>query len=206
VVALAALAGCSTSTAILSVTVVGDSVTALEQAQLQNTLHPSYAPTYLVRYNGRIGEMSAMLNASIRATGNPGIAITNLGTTDALRAGRTATTGSPLAPLVSTTAGIPCVVLTTVNVQTDQRADDVVAARINHQVKALALSDPTKYKVVDWNEFLVTLPAPSVPTYLQANSLVETPAGAAWLVKADLAAVRSCGTTHQPTVIGPNNG
>ena len=161
---------------------------------------------YLVRSGGRIAEMSNALNASIRSTGNLGIAVTNLGTTDALRPGRTASSRLLLGPLVSATAGVPCVVLTTVNVQADKQTGGTVAAQINHQIKALALSDPTKYKVVDWNEFLVTLPPPSVPTYLQANSLLETPAGAAWLAKSDQAAVRTCGSTHQPTVIGPNSG
>jgi len=213
VIALAALAltlaGCSKSATVPSVIVVGDSVTSVEQAQLQGALDPPYSPTFLVvPSGGRIGEMSALLSDSIRSNGNPGVVITNLGTTDALQAGTSSTTISPLSPLVSAAAGVACVVLTTVNVRTDHRLDHLpdatVAARINHQIKLLALSDPTRYKVVDWNEFLATLPAASVPTYLQANGYLETQAGAAWLARADLAGVRSCGSTHQPTVIGPN--
>jgi len=211
VIALAtlALAGCSNSATVPSVIVVGDSVTSVGQAQLQSTLDPPYAPTFLVvPAGGRIGGMSALLSASIRSHGTPGIVISNLGTTDALQDRTSTSTGSPLAPLVSATAGTACVVLTTVNVRTDHRADQLpdvtVAARINHQIKLLERSDPTKYKVVDWNEFLVTLPAASVPTYLQANGYLETATGGAWLARADLAGVRACGSTHQPTVIGPN--
>jgi hypothetical protein len=208
VIALAALAGCSNNTTVPSVIVVGDSMTSVDQAQLQAALDSPYAPTFVVRSSGGIDTMSALLGATIRSDGNPGVVVTNLGTTDALRAGTAVTTGSPLAPLVSAMAGVACVVLTTVNVRTDRRGAlrqlVTQAARINHQIKALARSDPTKYKVVDWNEFLVTLPAASVPTYLQANGYLETATGGAWLARADLAGVRACGSTHQPTVIGPN--
>jgi hypothetical protein len=206
-VALAVVAGCSSSMGVPSVVVVGNAVTAIGKSELDAVLVPPYAPRYLVRSGGRIGEMSAVLSHSIQSTGNPAIAVTELGTTDALHpASGAPTTGLPLAPLVSATAGIPCVVLTTVDVQADARSGGDVAARINHQVKALALADPQKYKVVDWNEFLGTLPASSVPTYLRADGFVETPAGARWLATADLAAVRACGSRHQPTVIGPNDG
>ncbi len=209
VLALAVLAGCSNNAALPSVTVVGDSVTSIEQPQLESALARDYATTYIVHTGGHIGEMSALLNSSINSNGTPKVVITNLGTTDALQTDGATTTGFLLAPLVSATSGVSCVVLTTVNVRTDFRPDQVpdgtVATRINHQIKLLEQSDPTKYKVVDWNEFLVTLPAASIPTYLQANRLMETAAGATWLDRSDLAAVHSCGSTHQPTVIGPNN-
>jgi len=211
VFALAVLAGCSSNT-VPSVTVVGDSVTSVEHAQLHAALKSDYTTTYIVSSNGRIGGMSSQLSSSINSNGDPNVVIINLGTIDALQAGSSTTSttsGSPLAPLVSATSGTGCVVLTTVNVRADDRPvhipDVTVATRINHQIKSLAHSDPTKYKVVDWNEFLATLPAASVPTYLQRNDLVETPAGAAWLAKSDLAAVHSCGTARQPTVIGPND-
>jgi propanediol utilization protein len=207
VLALAVLAGCGTSTATPSVTVVGDTVTATELAQLQPLLNPPYTTTYVIRSDGRIGEMSSLLSSSIDSKGTPDIAIVNLGTIDAIQShGAGNPVASPLAPLVSAASGISCVVLTTVNVMTDRNTNDTVAVRINHEIKRLTHSDPTKYKIVDWNEFLATLPAPSVPTYLQSNGVVETSTGASWLAKSDLAAVRACGTTHQPTVIGPNGG
>jgi hypothetical protein len=202
VLGLVVLAGCASSTSLPSVTVLGDSGAAVQQTDLARTLDPPYTPTYLIRYGGRIGEMSSVLSNAIRHTGNPGVAIVNLGTTQALRGGPQQT-GSPLQPLVSATSGVPCVVLTTVNVKVDNGPGGL-AAQINHEIKLLALSKPTKYKVVDWNEFLSTLPPPSLPTYLQANDRLETPAGAQWLATADLAGVHACGTTHQPTVIGPN--
>jgi len=207
VLALTVLAGCSSSTGVPSVVVVGDAVVAAARTQIDAALVPPYSPRYLVRPAGSIGELSALLQSSIQSSGTPAVAITALGTADALHpGGNPRAAGAPLAPLVSATAAVPCVVLTTVDVQADARSGGTVAARINREVKALALADPEKYKVVDWNEFLNTLPAPSVPTYLRADSLVETSAGARWLATADLAAVRACGTRHQPTVIGPNDG
>lgn len=204
VLALAVLAGCASSTATPSVVVMGDSGAALQQSALATTLDPPYTPTYLIRYGGRIGEMSAVLTTAIHHDGNPGVAIINLGTTQALRGGPQRS-GGPLQPVVTATSGVPCVVLTTINVQVD-RGPGGLAAEIDHEIKRLMVSDPTKYKVVDWNEFVSTLPPPSVPTYLEANGYLETPAGAKWLATADLAGVHACGTTHQPTVLGPNDG
>jgi hypothetical protein len=207
VLAVAVLAGCASSPGVPSVVVAGDAVVAAARPQLDDVLIPPYAPRFLVRSGGGIAEVSAVLRHSIQSEGTPAVAITALGTSDALHPGSDpGTAAAPLAPLVSATADIACVVLTTVDVQADARRGGTVAARVNHQVKALAVADPQKYKVVDWNEFLSTLPAPSVPTYLRAGGLLETPAGARWLATADLAAVRACGTPHQPTVIGPNPG
>jgi hypothetical protein len=205
VLALVVLAGCGSSpAAIPSVTVVGDSGMALEQTAAAKALVPPFAPTYVVRYGDPVGVVSTFLRNAIRNRGNPEVAVTNLGTNEALRS-RDQQGGGILDPLVQATSGIPCVVLTTVNVKVDGQAHGT-AARINHEIKALVASDPTKYKVVDWNYFLATLPASSVSTYLQADDRLETPAGADWLATADRSGVLACGTKRQPTVIGPNTG
>ncbi|MGA2836178.1 MAG: hypothetical protein ABSF84_06235 [Acidimicrobiales bacterium] len=203
--ALGVVAGCSSSTSG-RVAVVGDSLTAIEHPYLSPALERDYTTTYLVRAGGRIAGMSALLQAYVGADGTPGVAVTNLGTTDALAPTRSTASGAVLQPLVTATASIPCVVLTTVSLRADQAAGDDVAAQVDHRIVALERSDPTKYKIVDWNHFLSTLPAPSVPTYLRAGGILETESGAMWLAKADEAAVRACGTAHQPTVIGANPG
>ena len=56
--------------------------------------------------------------------------------------------------------------------------------------------------MVDWAHFLVTLPAPSLSTYLRADRVHPTPAGAAWLARSDLAGIQACGRSAQPTVLG----
>ena len=207
VLALAVLAGCSSSTGTPSVVMMGDAVAAAARPEIDAALIPPYALRYLVLPSGRIDALSALLVSSGQSDGTPDDVITAVGTTDALRSGpglRAAE--APLTSLVSATADVACVVLTTVDVQADARSGGTVAARVNHEIKALAADDPKKYKVVDWNQFLSTLPVPSVSTYLRSDTLVETPAGARWLATAYLAAVRACGTRHQPTVIGPNGG
>jgi hypothetical protein len=203
-VMLAVLAGCSSSPSVPTVTVVGDATTVVARAVLAGTLHPPYSPVFVVRPAGRIAGLSALLRASMAATGTPTVVLADVGTTDALHPTTAPTSGPLLAPLVQATASVSCVVLTTVNVRADQQSGGTVAARLNREITSLALSDPKRYKVVDWNEFLATLPAPSVPTYLRPDGITETAAGAHWLATADLDGVHACGTRHQPTVIGPN--
>ncbi len=201
---LAVLAGCSSAApAVPSVIVVGDAPMAVARPQVAAILHPVYSPTFLVRPAGTIARLSSLLGTTMASSGTPRVVVTDVGTTDALHPA-VVTAAAPLAPLVTATAGVPCVVLTTVDLQTDERSGGTVAARVNHEIVQLAAADPERYKVVDWNEFLATLPPPSVPTYLEAGSVLETAAGAHWLATADLAAVRACGTRHQPTVVGPN--
>ena len=202
--ACALLAGCSSSPAAPTVTVVGDQVTAAARTQIDGVLHPPYSPQFVVRATGRIDGLSALLRDSLASTGTAKVVLANMGTNDALHPRTSATSGPLLAPLVSSTAGVACVVLTTVNVRADQPGGGSVAVRVNREIKTLALSDPRRYKVVDWNYFLATLPAPSVSTYLQADGILPTGAGAHWLATADLAGVHACGTRHQPTVLGPN--
>ena len=176
---------------------------AVGQADLAHQL-ALYKPIYLIRYGGRIGDLSAVLRFWINRFGNPGVVVTNVGTTDARRPAGPQTDGPVLRPLVQATSAIHCVVLTTVDTTWDQRNGGTTAADVNRQEVALERSDPVEYKIVDWNWFVATLPAPSLPTYVQSTTLLETPAGAQWLAKADQAAVRTCTTRHQPTVIGPN--
>jgi hypothetical protein len=196
------LAACGSSTSSSRVVVIGDSVTSIEHADLAQALDPPYTTTFLIRSGGRI----TALADELRSTGQPDVAIVNVGTVDALHpVNGTDTAGDPLAPVENAANGISCVVLTTINVDADHHGGDDVAARINHRIAVLGRSDPTRYKVVDWNHFVATLPAASVSTYVQPDGIHETVDGAQWLATADLAAVRACGTTHQPTVIGANN-
>ncbi len=206
VVALAVLAGCSSTPDGPDVVVVGDAPMVVARSQVGAILHPAYTTTFLVRADGTIAGLSAQLRATLASSGTPKAVVTDVGTTDALRPTAATAGPAPLAPLVAATSGVPCVVLTTVGVQADRRSGGTVAARVNHEIVQLADADPRTYKVVDWNEFIATLPPPSVSTYLAAGGVLETPAGAHWLATADLAAVRACGSPHQPTVVGPNPG
>ena len=77
-----------------------------------------------------------------------------------------------------------------------------MALILNNEIKRLAIADPKRIKVVDWENFLVTLPAASLSTYLKPNRIRPTPAGARWLAKSDVAGIQACGKVAQPTVIG----
>jgi hypothetical protein len=203
--ALAGLAGCSSSSTAAAnhVVVIGDSAAVLEQSTLAPLLNPRYQVTYLIRYYGRIGPIVATASGHLSDGGTPGVVVVNLGTDDASRPRPGSDSAAPLQPLIDVVAHVPCVVLTTVSLGADERSRHSVALIVNDQIKRLAKADPTRFKVVDWENFLVTLPPASLSTYLQADRIHPTPAGARWLAQSDLSGIEACGTSAQPTVIGP---
>ena len=204
VAALALVAGCSSSSALARnhVLVIGDSSAALEQSALAPLLPPRDKVTYAIRYFGRMGPIIAVADSRMSADGTPGAVIVNLGTDDASRP-RPKGPAISLQPVVDAVSRVPCVVLTTISLGADERSRSSVALTLNDEIKRKAAADLTRIKVVDWENFLVTLPAASLNTYLQADRIHPTPAGARWLAHSSVSGIQACGTTAQPTVIGP---
>jgi hypothetical protein len=191
--AAALLAGCSGGSYDSSrVTVVGDSLTYLDQPDLSQALEPRYTIAYVFRFGISIAAAADLLRAELATDGRPGVLIENLGTNDAL-SGRTGSgPQSTLEPVVSAAAGIPCVVLTTVNTHADERGGSDVAARINGEIARLLLAHPKRYRVVDWNRFVQSLSPADTARYLEVDRIHETRAGARWLAGAYVSAIDSC--------------
>jgi hypothetical protein len=191
--AAALLTGCSSGSYDSSrLTVVGDSLTYLDQPELSQALKLRYTIAYVFRFGISIAAATDLLRAELAADGRPGALIENLGTNDAL-SGRTGSGPQPtLEPVVLAASGIPCVILTTVNTHADERGGSNVADRINGEITWLHLLHPKRYRVVDWNRFLQSLSPADAARYLQADRIHETHAGALWLAGAYESAINSC--------------
>ena len=204
VVGLAVLAGCSSSATAVPdhVVVIGDSFAAIQQPALASVLHGQYTANYLIGNTERIGPIAASAGSHLDDHGAPAVVVVNLGTNDAIRGANVRSDEAPLQPLIDAVSDVPCVVLTTISLGADERSRTSVALVVNDQIKRVASTDPTRFKVVDWENFLATLPEASLDTYVRPDRIHPTPAGTRWLAQADLAGIRSCGTPAQPTVIG----
>jgi hypothetical protein len=92
------------------------------------------------------------------------------------------------------TNDIPCVVLTTINIATDGYGHEPIALQINAKIRALAAFDPAKYKVADWNGFLVAHRNSDWRKYLRAEVIHPTPAGGMEIASLDRSALATCAT------------
>jgi hypothetical protein len=129
---------------------------------------------------------------------HPLAVIENLGTNDAIGGGALADWQASWARMIATTANVQCVVLTTINTVTDTSdGHGTVAGDINSMIAALAISDGSKYKVVDWNGFLRRQGYPSGLRYIGRDALHPTADGSAWLAARDKSAVDRCRRDHR---------
>jgi hypothetical protein len=156
----------------------------------------------------RIDQMLPRLELAMAAHPKVKAVVENLGTNDAIQGGRHADWRASWRRLLSSTAKVPCVVLTTINLSSDVYGGRPIAPAINQDIKKLATSQPTRYKVVDWLGFLQTVWEHHRATffdYLNRELIHETPAGARWIAEEDRAALADCGSAAQPSIIPPSN-
>jgi hypothetical protein len=133
--------------------------------------------------------------------------VENLGTNDALQGGRHADWQTSWTQLLTSTAAVPCLVLTTINVLTDLYGKQPVASTINRQISELVNSNPTRYKVVDWNGFVTELlhsKSANYVRYMRLDAIHEKSPGARWLANEDQTALSDCGSSVEPPVIPPS--
>jgi hypothetical protein len=190
------------------VVVVGDSITDIASSSIQSALNPKYQSILVYRDGQRIDQMLPGLNFALATHPAVAAVVENLGTNDAIQGGRHADWRASWARLLSNTAKVPCVVLTTINLSSDAFGKRPVATAINRQIKKLATSDPTRYKVVDWLGFLQTTWVHHRATffdYINRELIHETPAGARWIAEEDRSALADCGSAAQPSIIQPSN-
>jgi hypothetical protein len=175
-----------------SVVFDGDSITVLATPAIHQLLDSSYEVEVLAAIGIRIDRSLPALELALRS--HPYAVVENLGTNDALQGGARPDWESSWDKLIRITRTAPCVVLTTINPAADA-SHRPVATRINADIRALAESDPKKYKVADWSGFL-SRHVSNQRIYLRAEPILihPTPAGAVKLATLDRNALAKCGS------------
>jgi hypothetical protein len=133
--------------------------------------------------------------------------IENLGTNNAIEGGRRVDWRVSWKELLSSTAKVSCVVLTTINPTADVYGKRPIALAINKDIEGLAESDPTRYKLVPWTGFLTlawTKHRSTFLDYMYGDIIHERPPGARWLAEEDRVALADCGSSAQPSLTPPS--
>jgi hypothetical protein len=177
-------------------------------AELQ---HPRPCVLDIQALNGRrIDEMVGTATSPgpfarhLRSGGVMGVVV-NLGTNDAIQVKEHPNWQTGWKRLVALLAPQRCVVFTTVSTWVDQAFDGTVARDINARIRALHASNPSKYKIVDWNALIMngdSVDRAAVQKYMvrrmpdgtwRADGLHENATGARWIADHDRAQLASCG-------------
>jgi hypothetical protein len=179
-----------------SVVFVGDSITVLSTPAIHTILDPSYNVEVLAVIGVRFDQSLPALRLALRS--HPFAVVENLGTNDALSGGGVHSDWkSSWGQLIHMTRATSCVVLTTVGVAADAiYGHKPIAARINADIKRLAARDPKKFKVADWNGFLTGRPKGDWRTYVGADLIHPTVAGAVEIAALDKKALERCAGGH----------
>jgi len=197
----AILSGCSTSPDLPRVSVIGDSITALAQPDVSTELEDSFDVGFVFRISVRIDQMLSLVAADLRENGPTKAAVINLGTNDAIAGGDSAPALAAFDQLMKAVGPVRCVVLTTIGPFADDRGRSDVGASLNRRMDDLVAADPERYKLVDWSRLLGSLDPESRGFVLQPDGIHETEAGARWLAVSDKAALDTCGTDRQPSML-----
>jgi hypothetical protein len=195
--AVAAGACAQTEPSVGHIAIVGDSITKASNGALRAALEPTYNVDVAAANGKRIDQMLPALQREL-GRDHPVAVIENLGTNDAIGSGRRADWQASWAQMIAMTANVPCVVLTTINTVTDTSyGHGTVAGDINTLIAALATSDRTKYKVVDWNGFLRRQGYPSGLRYIRLDVIHPTADGSKWLAARYKSALDRCRLDHR---------
>jgi hypothetical protein len=186
------------------VVVVGDSITEISAGSIHAALGSRYHDVTVYHEGWRIDQMLPALNSELAAHGPVHAVVENLGTNDALQGGRHADWQTGWTELLTKTAKVPCVVLTTVSLWADRYGKHSVASAIDAEIANLAKSDPTRYKVVDWNDFLTGLSLSSFGHYMRQDAIHPRLPGTRWIADEDQAALSDCGSSVEPPVLPPS--
>jgi lysophospholipase L1-like esterase len=182
-----------------SVVFDGDSITVISTSAIHTLLDPSYNVEVLAVDGVRIDQSLSALLLALQS--HPFAVVENLGTNDALSGGAHSNWMSSWDHLIQMTRTTSCVVLTTVGVAADAiYGHKPIAARINADIKRLAARDPKKFKVADWNGFLTGRPKGDWRTYVRADLIHPTAAGAVEIAMLDKKALDQCATGHSSKV------
>lgn len=142
------------------VLVVGDSITVLSGGAIKQTLGTKDRLRIEAQFGKRTDEMLSRLKGGMDdPSGKPAAIILNLGTNDALQ--KRPTAEADYLKLVHAAEEAPCIVLTTINVQGDPAAGEVVR-RLNAITNVIATGNP-KVRVADWQQIITSNPQLLLP-------------------------------------------
>ncbi len=195
------------ATSLRNVVVVGDSITYLAAGSIEDVVGSRYRTFLVYKVGMRIDQMLPGLGVALLAHAPVSAVVENLGTNDALEGGKNADWRASWARMMSMTAKVPCVVLSTISPAADYFGKRPIASAINREVEELAKTDPRRYKVVDWPGFLheVDRRHPALFfDYVSRDLIHERQPGARWLAEEDRAALADCGSRAQPSIIPPS--
>lgn len=131
--------------------------------------------------------------------------VVNLGSNDAIEAIPHPDWQTGWKRLTSLLARQRCVVLTTISTWLDETWGGTVARDINARIRQLHASNPSQYKLVDWNGLIMNgdrVDLAAVEKYMVrrmpdgsrgTDGIHENDAGARWLANQDRAQLASCG-------------
>jgi lysophospholipase L1-like esterase len=188
--ALLAVAGCGNDGD--PVFVLGDSITALGDPVLHETL-----ATYDLNIAGKFGDTieGRMAAAQLGAASKPRQAIINLGTNDVLDGVAPATSAAAIDQMVAMFADARCVHVATINRNLDQHGNRPVAAidALNAAIEALP-DQHDNVDVIRWDEIQADAAADGNPAALTIDGVHPDDAGQQALVDAYADALDGCGT------------
>jgi hypothetical protein len=190
-----------------NVVFVGDSITHLAAPSIQSALGSRFHTVLVYRDGQRIDQMLPSLDRALTAHAPVFAVVEDLGTNDALQGGHYVDWHTSWRHLMADTAHASCVVLVTVNPTADYIGGNTVASSINRQIRNLATTDPSRYKLVPWAGFLALAWKKYRSTFFDYmyRDLIHEPApGARWLAEEDGVALANCGSAAQPSMIPPN--
>jgi lysophospholipase L1-like esterase len=190
------------------VAVLGDSITALDAADMQQRFDGEYALVISAQFGRTAEEALADTRAGGVDTGVEQV-IVNLGTNDVLRGIPTATTVDALSALVGLFPGARCIHLVNVNEhlveQSSGESRSAAAVELNEGIDRLAVSDD-RLSVVDWAAATTATLNDADPPWstLTSDSIHPTAEGNARLNDLHDEALRSCAVPEEG--LGPDGG
>jgi lysophospholipase L1-like esterase len=171
--------------------VLGDSITALGDAQLHQTLSG-----YQLNVAGKFGDTleDRVAAARLGAASKPRQVIINLGTNDVLKGIDPATSAATLEQIVSMFSGAKCVHVVTINRNLDQRGNRPVAAidALNAAIEALPDAHDN-VDVIRWDEIQSDAAGDGNTTALTSDGVHPDDPGQKALADAYSDALDGCG-------------
>ncbi len=167
------------------VLVVGDSITVLSASAIQKALDQQVRLRIEAKFGQRTDQMLGRLESGITdPEGRPAAIIVNLGTNDALQ--QHPDPAKNFLRIATKADSAPCLVLTTVNVRKDPKAQRVVDI-VNNTLGAFAFTHPN-VRIADWKRVVQ-----AHPDYLLPGDQVHPNAqGQTALAQLYVQALRSC--------------
>jgi len=169
------------------VTVLGDSITALGQNQMEHTLGDTYDLSVSGVFGARTDQR--LQAAQLQAALNPTRAIINLGTNDVLQHRATNEIAANLVRLIGIYHEADCVYLVTINTHLDQDGNRPQRAATDlNAVMERIVAQNSQLRLIRWDQMIDR----AAPRQLTFDGVHPTPEGQRLLADAYATALRRC--------------